>query len=121
MFLTEIWLTNPDFIQNVLVSSGAGILSILKRASRDVKQTLSTVAIELMFRLLEQFAVSRNPTAPLVYKTLTFLLVEFFWETEIRESMLKQFNRIFKRHENIPIAILCEPLLKQVSISQYHA
>jgi hypothetical protein len=86
-----------------------------------VKQTLSTVAIELMFRLLEQFAVTRNPTAPLVYKTLTFLLVEFFWETDIREMMLKQFNRIFKRQENIPITILCEPLLKQVSISQYHA
>lgn len=121
VFLTEIWLTNPDFIQNVLVSSGPGILSILKRASRDVKQTLSTVAIELMFRLLEAFASTRNPTAPLVYKTLTFLLMEFFWETEIREMMLKQFNRIFKRHENIPITILCEPLLKQVSISQYHA
>ena len=105
----------------MLTSSGPGILSILKRASRDVKQTLSTVAIELMFRLLDHFARSRNPSAPIVYKTLTFLLVEFYWETEIREMMLKQFNRIFRLQENIPISILCEPLLKQVSISQYHA
>jgi hypothetical protein len=92
VFLVEIWLTAPDFIQNVLESSGPGILSILKRASRDVKQTLSIVAIELMFRLLEKFAITRNPSAPTVYKTLTFLLVEFYWETEVREMMLKQFN-----------------------------
>ena len=85
-----------------------------------MKQTLSIVAIELMFRLLEQFAVSRNPSAPTVYKTLTFLLVEFYWETEVRELMLKKFNQIFRRLDTIPIAILCEPLLKQVSISQYH-
>ena len=92
VFLTEIWLAAPEFIHDVLESSGPGILSILKRASRDIKQSLSVVAIELMFRLLEQFAGNRNPSAPTVYKTLTFLLVEFYWETEIREMMLKQFS-----------------------------
>jgi hypothetical protein len=53
VFLTEIWLAAPEFIHDVLESSGPGILSILKRASRDIKQSLSVVAIELMFRLLE--------------------------------------------------------------------
>lgn len=90
--MTEIWLKVPDFISNTLVSSGPAILSILKRASRDVKFTLSTVSIELMFRLLENFATSRNPSAPIVYKTLTFLLAEFYWEVEIREMMLKHFG-----------------------------
>lgn len=65
-----------------------------------------------MFRLLENFAVTRNASAPFVYKTLTFLLVEFYWEIEIREMMLKHFVYLFKKLETIPISILCEPLLK---------
>lgn len=35
--------------------------------------------------------------------------------------MLKHFIYLFKKLEAIPVAILCEPLLKQVQISQYHA
>jgi hypothetical protein len=121
VMLCEVWLTIPDFIDHVLPSAGPGILNILKRASRDAKYTLSTVSIELMFRLLENFGKTRNPSAPTVYKTLTFLLIEFYWETEIRDMMLKHFMYLFTVVDTIPVAILCEPLLKQVSISQYHA
>ena len=96
-------------------------MNILKRAARDIKQTLATVAIELMFRLLDSFAKIRHQVAPLLYKTLTFILVEFYWEVEIRDLMLRHFIYIFKKLDNIPVAILCEPLLKQVQISQYHA
>lgn len=120
VLLTEIWLTLPDVIQTTHPSAGPGILSILKRASRDVKSTLSTVAIQLLFRLLESFATSRNPTASTVYKTLTFLLVEFYWETEIRALMLTHFNALFKEVD-IPVEILLEPLLKQVTISQQNS
>ena len=59
--------------------------------------------------------------APTIYKTLTFILVEFYWEVETRDLMLRHFIYLFKKLEKIPIAILCEPLLKQVQISQYHA
>lgn len=74
-----------------------------------------------MFRVLEHFAEIKNGFASTVYKTLTFLLVEFYWEVEVREMMLKYFIQLFYRFENIPISILCEPLLKQLEISQYHA
>jgi len=93
----------------------------LKRAARDVKQTLAVVAIELMFRLLEHFAKTKHPSAPTLYKTLTFILVEFYWDIDIRDLLLRQFTYLFKRIDTIPVAILCEPLLKQVQISQYHA
>ena len=52
--------------------------------------------------------------APMLYKTLTFILVEFYWEIDIRELMLTHFVSLFKRVDSIPVAILCEPLLKQV-------
>ena len=67
-----------------------------------------------MFRLFEAFAKVKHSTAPLLYKILTFILVEFYWELEIRDLMLKHFIYIFKKYDSIPVAILCEPLLKQV-------
>ena len=70
-----------------------------------------------MFRLLEEFAKERNQYAPLIYKTLTFLTVEFIWEVEVRQNMLKYFTSLFYRFQTIPISILCEPLLKQIGIS----
>lgn len=96
------------------------ILHILKKASRDVRRTLSCISIELMFRLLEAFASNRHSFAPTIYKTLTFLLIEFYWEIDVREIMLKHFVHLFENFEAIPIKILCEPLLKQIEISQFH-
>ena len=84
----------------------------MKRAARDVKQTLAIVAIELMFRLLEHFAKVKHTVAPMLYKTLTFILIEFYWEIEIRDMMLRHFIYLFKKLDTIPVAILCEPLLK---------
>lgn len=60
-------------------------VEILKRASRDIRRTLITIAIELLFRLLGHFARNKMPQAPTLFKTLTFLFVEFFWEVDLRE------------------------------------
>ncbi len=73
-----------------------------------------------MFRLLENFAAERHSYAPILYKTLTFILVEFYWEIEIRDMMIRHFIFLFKKFEQIPVSILCEPLLKQIQISQYN-
>lgn len=97
------------------------IIRILKKAARDMKRTLVVISIELMFRILESFAESKHPFAPTLYKTLTFLLVEFYWEIDVRELMLKHFIHLYANYDNIPISILCEPLIKQIEISQYHA
>ena len=35
--------------------------------------------------------------------------------------MLKNFTSLFFRFRTIPIAILCEPILKQIQISQFHS
>ena len=116
-FIVEVWLERTQFIDNQIQGTSQGILNILKRAARDVKQTLTTIAIELLFRLLEAFAIMRHKFAPTIYKTLTFILVEFYWEVEPRDLVIRHFIYLFKKLETIPIAILCEPLLKQVQIS----
>lgn len=70
-------------------------MRILKKAARDVRKTLTVISIELMFRLLEKFAGEQHVIAPTIYKTLTFLLVEFYWEVDVRELMLKHFVEMF--------------------------
>ena len=121
VFLTEIWIYKPNFVGKKLEGASDAILHILKKAARDIRRTLMIIAIELMFRLLESFASERHAFAPTIYKTLTFMLVEFYWEIDVRELMLKHFISLYESFESIPINILCEPLLKQIEISQYHA
>lgn len=117
IFMTQIWLQRPSLVENTVAGASESILKILKKAARDIRNTLTIVSIELIFRLLDKFAAEKHKIAPKIYKTLTFLLVEFYWETEIRELMLKHFMNLFANIENIPIQILCEPLLKQIEIS----
>jgi len=53
VLLAEIWMNHTAYVDNTVAGSGQVTLNILKRAARDVKQTLAIVAIELMFRLLD--------------------------------------------------------------------
>ena len=70
-----------------------------------------------MFRLLDNLAEQRHSFAPIIYKTLAFLLVEFYWEMDIREIMLCNFMKLYESYDIIPINILLEPLLKQIETS----
>jgi hypothetical protein len=54
---------------------------MLKRGCRDKSKILRISSTEIMFGLLENFATSRNPFAPILYKSLTFLLIEFHSDT----------------------------------------
>jgi len=98
--------------KNITGGAADSVMRILKKAARDVRKTLTVISIELMFRLLEKFAVEKHPFAPTIYKTLTFLLVEFYWEIDVRELMLKHFIDLYQNIDSIPINILSEPLLK---------
>ena len=44
------------------------ILTMLKRGCRDKSKLLRISSCELMFKLLHNFAVDRNPFAPILYK-----------------------------------------------------
>mmetsp|Transcript_29766 Transcript_29766/g.45374 ORF Transcript_29766/g.45374 Transcript_29766/m.45374 type:complete len:88 (+) Transcript_29766:1786-2049(+) len=70
-----------------------------------------------MFSLLDGFAKGRNMYAPIIYKTLTFILVECYTNLDIKTEILSNFIEIFTKYANIPISILCEPLLKQIAIN----
>ena len=56
IFMVDIWINKPQLVARQLDGAAEAILHILKKASRDVRRTLSSISIELMFRLLEAFA-----------------------------------------------------------------
>jgi hypothetical protein len=49
-----------DYMSRNFPDTTIALLNVLKRASRDMRQTLVIVSLELLFRLMEQFAQERN-------------------------------------------------------------
>lgn len=92
------------------------IISFLNRTSRDQSFSLKCVAIGYLFYLLEFFADNESTFAPIVYRTLTFLLMENYSSSVMREYIQVNFRYIFKKNETIPISILLDPLLKKLKV-----
>lgn len=76
-FLADVWEVKADRIEENHEVAQA-ILTVLKRGCRDKSRILRTVCFEQMFKLLHHFSLNRNQFAPIIYKSLTFLLIEFF-------------------------------------------
>lgn len=57
---------------------------MLKRGARDKHRPIRTVAVALMFKLLDKFSEDKNSSAPSIYKTLIYSLVENPNESSVR-------------------------------------
>ena len=49
----------------------------------------------------------------MIYKTLTFCLIENYDNEDLKQLILKNFTYLIRKFETIPVAILLEPWLKQ--------
>lgn len=116
-FMTNVWMLFPSVIENHEHLANE-IIATLKKGWRDKLNILKFACIGKVFQLLEVFSVERNPFAPIIYKTLTFYLVENYRDSLIREFILHNFKTLFESMQNIPIGILLEPLIKQFQITQ---
>ena len=100
-FLVTVWQTKADAIQNRDGSNDSfaeSIMSVLKRGCRDNFKSVAFMAIALSFALLEQFASERNMFAPIIYKSLVFLLIDCYTTPDLRIEMLKHFTMLFRRN-----------------------
>lgn len=77
---------------------------------------MRVTSLVLMFKLLDHFASERNPYASIIYKKLTFSLIENHSDVMMREMIIKNFISIFKKFSSIPIEILIEPLITQIQV-----
>lgn len=111
--LLDIWILFPNIVEEKAEYADF-FIKLMQRANRDRNFNLQIVSITLLFKMLEMFAMEHNPYAPIVYKTLTFALVENHQKMVLREYMLSNFKVIFETFSTIPVAILLDPLIKQV-------
>ena len=111
--MCDVWLIYPNKIEEQDYVSAA-ILNTLKRAARDRSKAITIATIGLMFKLLEHFAAEKNNYAAVVYKTLTFSVIENYSNLNMREFLLRNFKLLYENNPTIPVGILLEPLLKQM-------
>ena len=111
--LTNIWLNFQHFVSQTEERANS-ILYMLKRACREQNRCVKITTTTFLFRLLDTLSEERNWSAPIIYKTLVFNLVENPSDLTVRELYLKNFQDLFKIQPSIPIALLMEPLLKQI-------
>ena len=111
--MSELWLSFPELVVSERQNT---IIFMLKRALREPYRLIKLTTTASIFKLLEEFAVSKNPAAPFLYKTLVFNLVESPQDLTLREMFFTNFTWLFKAQPSIPIALLVEPLMKQLEV-----
>ena len=92
--LVLIWKTKPEVVQ-AQENEGRmtdAIIKVLRNGSRDLRsKAISVTSINMSFFLLSGFATDRNMFAPILYKALTFVLIDCYVNLELREELLKNF------------------------------
>jgi len=68
------------------------------RGCRDKLKIMSVLSVSLMTALLDQFAKDRNEYAPILYKALTFVLIEQYNNMDLREEILHNFIKLFRTY-----------------------
>jgi hypothetical protein len=109
--LTEVWLVYTNFIdhnENFLNS----VQHVYKKNVRDKSTGVRIVTIVHLFKLLDKFAFEKNPSAPALFKTIIFSLVESPQEQTAREVLLTNFAYLFENVKSIPIGLLVDPYIK---------
>jgi hypothetical protein len=115
--LADLWTYYPGYVEENAEFSDL-ILSLMKKGTRDRSILTVISSINLLFKLLDFFANSKNSFAPIFYKTLTFLCIENYANTWMRENFLRNFGELFKKFHSIPVNILLEPLIKQIQVGE---
>lgn len=69
---------------------------MLKRGARDKHRPIRTVAVCGLFRLLDKFSEEKNTSAPSIYKTLIFSLVENPNDSTLRELYYINFTALYE-------------------------
>ncbi|CAG9311360.1 unnamed protein product [Blepharisma stoltei] len=115
-FLTELWKSLPNSYQ-INEDCSNLILNALKSGNRDNCSIIKISSFLNLFRLLSAFSAVKNSYAPIIYKSLTFSLVENYSNQTIREFLYVSFAKLIEDDQKIPLSILLDPLIKQLQVA----
>ena len=117
--LATVWL---EFAKQVEATAAGdycrAALERLKSHGRSARgsPSLQLGAVSCSFRLLRGLAESGSAYAPIVYKSLIFTLVESAHDSPVRDALMRQMASALSKHRNLPVAVLLDPLLRQVEM-----
>jgi hypothetical protein len=109
--MSQAWLDFPVYFEEELKQTN-NILDLLKRATRDKSEILKLIALNCLFRLLDNLAQDRNPIAATIYKKMTFSVIENHADIQLRSIILRNCINTYSTFSSIPTDILIEPLIK---------
>ena len=116
--LTLIQSLFKSFFGHLPESQVQNSISSINRGCRDGQRLIEIHSVSILFDWLDFLAEQKSSTAPTVYRTLTFLLVEVFPVVDLREFVVVNFCELFKKTSHIPVGVLVEPYVKRVQVNE---
>jgi len=116
--VSQLWLCFPyvfegkDEVENY-------ILNVLMRSTRDKCIALQYFSMALLFELLEEFGNEKRTFAPIIYKTLTFSLVELYTNVSVRQFVEGNLIEMYKQFPAMPMNVMLDPYAKQIQFQDY--
>ena len=117
--LTTLWSAFPEEIE-VKGEDCRQAVSVLKRGARDPETSTQIHALACLFQLLHAFINAANAFSPVVYKTIVFMLIEHMRNDPVRDFITAELKVALDTHQNIPVGILVDPVVKQASPGGQH-
>ena len=115
MFLCDIWCYFIDSFKDH-EDLAVSIINFMKKVIRDGNKSLKILALGQIFELFDNFTYQKVKYAPILFKSLIFILVEHYHNYKIREFILANLTRIISEHESIPLSHLVDPVVKQAML-----
>ena len=115
MFLVgTLW---GSFVENIgdNVELRKRILTSISKLSRCQFQSIKIQSFCLLFTLLDKFIRIRSSNAPVIFKSITFSLIENFYDNTTRQFIIQNLTTLFLAERSLPVGILLEPYIKQLS------
>jgi hypothetical protein len=121
VFLSDLWLHFYEMMEDN-DSLANSILALIKKSGRIDSFCIKLHVISLLFKLLEIMAEKKSHYAIIIYRTLTFMLVENYINSDIREIIQSNFKDMLSTVPSIPVGLLVDPIIKQFSgaVNYYH-
>ena len=112
VLLAEIWLDYTAYVDSLPGTSDL-ILQLMRKAIKEPKHTvLKATTLMSMFRVLGVFGVTKNRSAPIVYRTLVFNAIENCHDDVPREMNLSLFKDLYVAQPQVPVDLIVDPLCK---------
>ena len=115
--LSILWRYIPAYFEEheEVVNS---LLAMMKKACRDKSLLLSCHSAGHLFSLLIKLYAGRSQYAPLIFKSLTFLMIETFESVDFKEFVMSNFVIMLGEIQSLPISTMVEPMIKQLNLMQ---